>query len=355
MNGTEGPDFYIPMSNETGVVRSPYEYPQYYLASEGVYYCVAAYMFFLIITCTIINGLTLYVTVENTKLRTPLNYILLNLAVADLFMVFGGFTTTFYTSLHGYFVLGRAGCNIEGLFATLGGEIALWSLVVLAVERWVVVCKPFTKFRFTQLHATFGVAFSWTMACTCAIPPLIGWSRYIPEGLQCSCGVDYYTLNPETENESFVIYMFVVHFSIPLIIISFCYGRLVCVVKVAAAQQQESETTQRAEREVNRMVILMVIAFLICWVPYASVAWYIFTHQGSQFSPIFMTIPAFFAKSSALYNPLIYVMMNKQFRHSVMLILFCGNDPFHEEEEASSTSKSKTETSSVSSSSASSA
>ncbi|XP_065097549.1 rhodopsin, like [Paramisgurnus dabryanus] len=353
MNGTEGPDFYVPMSNVTGVVRSPYEYPQFYLASPWAFYCIAAYMAFLIITCIPVNFLTLYVTVKNTKLRTPLNYILLNLAVADLFMVFGGFTTTLYTSMHGYFVLGRGGCNLEGLFATLGGEIALWSLVVLAFERWVVVCKPFTKFRFGQVHATFGVALTWIMACSCAIPPLVGWSRYIPEGLQCSCGVDYYTLNPETENESFVIYMFIVHFSIPLIIITFCYGRLLCTVKVAAAQQQESETTQRAEREVTRMVVIMVISFLTCWLPYASVAWYIFTHQGSAFGPVFMTIPAFFAKSSALYNPLIYVCMNKQFRHSILLTVL-GKDPFQEDEDTS-TSSSKTDKSAVSSSSASTA
>lgn len=60
------------------------------------------------------------------------------------------------------------------------------------------------------------------------------------------------------------------------------------------------------------MVIIMVVAFLICWLPYASVAFYIFTHQGSDFGPIFMTIPAFFAKSASIYNPVIYIMMNKQ-------------------------------------------
>lgn len=80
----------------------------------------------------------------------------------------------------------------------------------------------------------------------------------------------------------------------------------------AAAQQQESATTQKAEKEVTRMVIIMVIAFLICWLPYAGVAFYIFTHQGSDFGPIFMTLPAFFAKSSSIYNPVIYIMMNKQ-------------------------------------------
>lgn len=80
----------------------------------------------------------------------------------------------------------------------------------------------------------------------------------------------------------------------------------------AAAQQQESETTQRAEREVTRMVIVMVISFLVCWVPYASVAWYIFANQGTEFGPVFMTAPAFFAKSAALYNPVIYILLNKQ-------------------------------------------
>lgn len=49
--------------------------------------------------------------------------------------------------------------------------------------------------------------------------------------MQCSCGIDYYTLKPEINNESFVIYMFVVHFSIPLIVIFFCYGQLVFTVK----------------------------------------------------------------------------------------------------------------------------
>ncbi|XP_067268959.1 rhodopsin [Pseudorasbora parva] len=350
MNGTEGPAFYVPMSNATGVVRSPYDYPQYYLAEPWAFALLAAYMFFLIITGFPVNFLTLYVTLEHKKLRTPLNYILLNLAVADLFMVFGGFTTTMYTSLHGYFVFGRLGCNLEGFFATLGGEMALWSIVTLAIERWLVVCKPISNFRFGENHAIMGVVFTWVMACSCAVPPLLGWSRYIPEGMQCSCGVDYYTRAEGYNNEAFVIYMFIVHATIPFCVIFFCYGRLVCTVKEAAAQQQESETTQRAEREVTRMVVLMGFAYLVCWLPYASVAWYIFTHKGADFGPIFMTIPAFFAKTSAVYNPVIYICMNKQFRHCMITTLCCGKNPF-EEEEGASTTASKTEASSVSSSS----
>nr|ACB45448.1 rhodopsin [Stenobrachius leucopsarus] len=340
MNGTEGDGFYVPMSNATGIVRSPFEYPQYYLVNPAAYAMLGAYMFFLILVGFPVNFLTLYVTIEHKKLRTPLNYILLNLAVGDLLMVLGGFTTTIYTSMHGYFVLGKLGCAIEGFMATHGGQVALWSLVVLAVERWLVVCKPISSFRFQESHSLMGLAVTWVMATACSVPPLVGWSRYIPEGMQCSCGIDYYTRAPGVNNESYVVYMFSCHFIGPMAIIFFCYGQLLCAVKAAAAAQQESETTQRAEREVTRMVIMMVISFLVCWVPYASVAWWIFCNQGAEFGPVFMTLPAFFAKSSAIYNPLIYICMNKQFRECMITTLFCGKNPFGEEaaSEASSTS-----------------
>lgn len=58
------------------------------------------------------------------------------------------------------------------------GEVALWSLVVLAVERYIVVCKPMGSFKFSGTHAGAGVLFTWIMAMACAGPPLAGWSRY---------------------------------------------------------------------------------------------------------------------------------------------------------------------------------
>lgn len=62
------------------------------------------------------------------------------------------------------------------------------------------------------------------------------------------------------------------------------------------------------------MVILMVVGFLVAWVPYASVAAWIFFNKGAAFSAQFMAIPAFFSKSSAIFNPIIYVLLNKQVR-----------------------------------------
>nr|ANR02347.1 RH2 opsin [Aristostomias scintillans] len=343
MNGTEGSNFYIPMSNRTGLVRSPFYYPQYYLGPPWQFYALAAYMFMLICFGLPINVLTLLVTAQNKKLRQPLNFILVNLAVAGTIMVVFGFTITFISSLNGYFVFGTLGCTVEGFMATLGGQVSLWSLVVLAIERYIVVCKPMGSFKFGASHAAAGVMFTWIMAFSCAAPPLFGWSRFIPEGLQVSCGPDYYTLNPTYNNESYVMYLFTCHFCIPVTTIFFTYGSLVCTVKAAAASQQESESTQKAEREVTRMCVLMVMGFLVAWVPYASFAAYIFFNKGVAFTAQSMAVPAFFSKSSALFNPIIYVLMNKQFRNCMLTTVGMGGMV----EDESSVSASKTEVSSV--------
>lgn len=59
--------------------------------------------------------------------------------------------------------------------------------------------------------------------------------RYMPEGMQCSCGPDYYTHNPDYHNESYVLYMFIIHFIIPVVVIFFSYGRLICKVREVTA------------------------------------------------------------------------------------------------------------------------
>ena len=79
-----------------------------------------------------------------------------------------------------------------------------------------------------------------------------------------------------------------------------------------AAQQQESATTQKAEREVSRMVVVMVGSFCLCYVPYAALAMYMVNNRNHGLDLRLVTIPAFFSKSACVYNPIIYCFMNKQ-------------------------------------------
>ena len=80
----------------------------------------------------------------------------------------------------------------------------------------------------------------------------------------------------------------------------------------AAKAQAESESTQKAEREVTRMVVVMVMGFLVCWMPYASFALWVVNNRGQPFDLRLATIPSCLSKASTVYNPVIYILLNKQ-------------------------------------------
>ena len=59
--------------------------------------------------------------------------------------------------------------------------VSLWSLAVIAFERWMVVCKPLGNFTFKPNHAIACCALTWVFALIAALPPLVGWSRSVLE------------------------------------------------------------------------------------------------------------------------------------------------------------------------------
>ena len=58
--------------------------------------------------------------------------------------------------------------------------------------------------------------------------------RYIPEGLQCSCGPDWYTTNNKYNNESYVMFLFCFCFAVPLTTMLFCYSQLLYTLKIVS-------------------------------------------------------------------------------------------------------------------------
>ncbi len=91
------------------------------------------------------------------------------------------------------------------------------------------------------------------------------------------------------------------------------------LLQKAAKAQAESASTQKAEREVTRMVVVMVLGFLVCWMPYASFALWTINNRGTQFDLRLATIPSCLSKASTVYNPVIYILLNKQVGLFIMI------------------------------------
>ncbi|KAM8982234.1 short-wave-sensitive opsin 1 [Sarcophilus harrisii] len=341
MSGDE--EFYL-FKNISPV--GPWDGPQYHIAPAWAFHLQTAFMGFVFFAGTPLNGVVLIATLRYKKLRQPLNYILVNISLAGfIFCVFSVFTV-FVSSSQGYFVFGRHVCAMEGFLGSVAGLVTGWSLAFLAFERFIVICKPFGNFRFHSKHATMVVLATWVIGIGVSIPPFFGWSRYIPEGLQCSCGPDWYTVGTKYRSEYYTWFLFIFCFIVPLSLICFSYSQLLGALRAVAAQQQESATTQKAEREVSRMVVVMVGSFCLCYVPYAALAMYMVNNRNHGLDLRLVTIPAFFSKSACVYNPIIYCFMNKQF-HACIMEMICKK-PMTDDSET--TSSQKTEVSTVSSS-----
>uniref|UniRef100_A0A672UI04 Opsin 1, short wave sensitive n=2 Tax=Strigops habroptila TaxID=2489341 RepID=A0A672UI04_STRHB len=342
MSGEE--EFYL---FKNGSLGGPWDGPQYHIAPPWAFYLQTAFMGFAFLVGTPLNAIVLVVTIKYKKLRQPLNYILVNISfcgfLACIFCIF----TVFVSSSQGYFVFGKHVCAFEGFMGATAGLVTGWSLAFLAFERYMVICKPLGNFRFTSKHALVVVVATWVIGIGVAIPPFFGWSRYVPEGLQCSCGPDWYTVGTKYRSEYYTWFLFIFCFIVPLSLIIFSYSQLLSALRAVAAQQQESATTQKAEREVSRMVVVMVGSFCLCYVPYAALAMYMVNNRDHGIDLRLVTIPAFFSKSSCIYNPIIYCFMNKQFRGCIMEMV-CGK-PMTDESDVSSSAQ-RTEVSSVSSS-----
>ncbi|XP_063002866.1 pinopsin-like [Elgaria multicarinata webbii] len=323
--------FNTPWDKVKNGTPGPFDGPQWpHLAPRSVYTSVAVLMGLVVVSAAVVNGLVIVVSVQYKKLRSPLNYILVNLAVADLLVTFFGSTVSFANNVRGFFVFGRAACEFEGFMVSLTGIVGLWSLAILAFERYLVICKPVGDFRFQRRHAVIGCVFTWAWSSLWTVPPLCGWSSYVPEGLGTSCGPNWYTGGGG--NNSYIMVLFVTCFAIPLAIILFSYANLLMTLRAVAAQQKETETTQRAEREVTRMVVAMVVAFLVCWLPYASFAMVVAIHKDLIIQPALASLPSYFSKTATVYNPIIYIFMNKQFRSCLFHTMTCGHRPWATQE-----------------------
>ncbi|XP_061545671.1 vertebrate ancient long opsin a [Phycodurus eques] len=265
------------------------------------------------------NFLVMFATYKFKQLRQPLNYIIVNLAIADFLVSLTGGLISFLTNARGYFFLGRWACVVEGFAVTFFGIVALWSLAVLSFERFFVICRPLGNIRLQAKHAVTGLLFVWIFSFVWTFPPVLGWNRYTVSKIGTTCEPDWYS--SDITDHSYIITFFSTCFILPLGLIFFCYGKL--LKKLRKVSHGRLATARKPERQVTRMVVVMIIAFMVAWTPYAVFAILVTIHPSIELDARLASIPAFFSKTAAVYNPIIYVFMNRQFRKCIIQ-LFTG-------------------------------
>ena len=216
------------------------------------------------------NTLICFVILRNRNMRTPLNYLLFNLAVADAMI--GVFSIPL-------FVFGFSSIEAEGTAAMLlckfivhgtlifvCGTVSAFSLAAIAFERYQAVVHPLTVRGNITKRKTFVFIFiTWILAICVNIPWTIGLhvDGSVPQ--KCKVKAEY--------KEALKLYSFVLGlltYGVPLLVMSVLYGRI--VREFLKNQNQIIEQNQLVAFSKKKRIILMLITVTLIFATLWAVA-----------------------------------------------------------------------------------
>ncbi|XP_063744111.1 teleost multiple tissue opsin 2b [Eleginops maclovinus] len=268
------------------------------------------------------NFIVLLLFCKFKKLRTPVNMMLLNISVSDMLVCLFGTTLSFASSIRGRWLLGRNGCSWYGFINSCFGIVSLISLVILSYDRYSTL-TVYNKRGPDYRKPLLAVGGSWLYSLFWTVPPLLGWSSYGIEGAGTSCSVSWTVKT--AQSHAYIICLFIFCLGIPILVMIYCYSRLLWAVKQVGKIRKTA--ARRREYHILFMVLTTAACYMLCWMPYGVVAMMATFGPPNIISPVASVVPSLLAKSSTVINPLIYILMNKQFYRCFLILFHCNRWP----------------------------
>nr|QWV42660.1 long wavelength sensitive opsin 1 [Eulasia bombylius] len=285
------------------------------------------------------NGTVIYIFSTTKSLRTPSNLLVCNLAFSDVSLMCTMGVPTMINCYYRTWVFGPFFCQIYGCLGSLFGSASIWTMAVIALDRYNVIVRGLTARPLTIKSALGWCAVVWIISIVWTIAPVFGWGRYAPEGNMVVCGTDY--LNRGWLNFSYVLAYTIFVYFVPLFLILYAYWFIVKAVSAhEKAMRQQAKKMNVASlrssnaKEINTQIKLAKVAMVtislwfIAWTPYTIINFIGIFGMGTitPFSTFWCSL---FAKASSVYNPIVYAISHpkyKQVLHAKFPSLKCGSD-----------------------------
>ncbi|XP_078131302.1 opsin-5 [Sander vitreus] len=274
----------------------------------------AFYICFIGIMSATGNGYVIYMTIKRkTKLKPP-ELMTVNLAIFDFGISVAGKPFFVVSSLSHRWLFGWEGCRFYGWAGFFFGCGSLITMTVVSLDRYLKICHLRYGTWLQRHHVFLGLVFVWVYAAFWATMPLIGWGNYAPEPFGTSCTLDWWLAQASVSGQSFVMAILFFCLILPTGIIVFSYVMIIFKVKSSAKEISNFDARIRnshsLEIKLTKVAMLICAGFLIAWIPYAVVSVVsAFGEPDSVPIPV-SVIPTLLAKSSAMYNPIIYQVVN---------------------------------------------
>ncbi|XP_076327651.1 QRFP-like peptide receptor [Tachypleus tridentatus] len=304
----------------------------------------------IIISMSLMGNAGVILTVScNRTMRNTINFYLVNLAAAD--MLISGFCMWVHlvnNLTQPIFVLGPLMCKLNGFSQMTCLTSSVLTLTAIACDRFIAILFPF-RARITKQRTGVVITVIWSVSLIVAIPFIIYreyyqiqwkdfveahcWETWPPVIVYDERLQKCVTTHPS--KQLYYTFVAVTLFFLPVVIMATAYFLIIWklwVSEVPGERNQANISVQnRSKKKVIKMVCVVLIAFVVCWLPLQVIILYSqFIHSSAEIGelPEWFSDVSYFANFFAYFNsalnPIIYGGFNSNFRKSLYVVMKCG-------------------------------
>ncbi|KAM9703526.1 opsin 8, group member b [Menidia menidia] len=277
------------------------------------------YLLVLTVLSIVGNLLVLIMAFKRSSRMKPPELLSVNLAVTDLGAAVTMYPLAVASAWSHHWLGGDVSCIYYGLAGFFFGVASIMNLTVLAIVRFIVSLNlQSPKEKISWKKAKILCIWTWLYALIWALFPILGWGQYGPEPFGLSCSLAWGQMKHKAF--SFVITLFFFNLVMPGVIIICCYFGIAMKLYFTYKKSGNSNHVPNIIRLHRRLLIIAVLismGFIACWTPYSLVSLWSIFHDSSKIPPEVSLLPCMFAKSSTVYNPMIYYFFSQSFKREV--------------------------------------
>ena len=283
------------------------------------------------------NGIIIAIVRKTPAMHTTTNYLLLNLAIADLLTLL--FCPGFYDfAVHNFRLGSTPGDIVCKLFAgnaivCITFDASVLTLCMIAMERYLGIVKPFNKrWSLTKKKVYLAIVIIWITAAMSSFPDTL-WTEYNNEDIISSsrypCTRPWTVKHQRSNVKAYIIGHSIVLIVLPSPLLSFCYISSFAALKSSAGEPDEDPVNKRKMKRLLKLLVSLAVAFCILCLPFAGFFFYAAVlspdHLEKRFPSLFLVhrIVRFLIFSNSFVNPLLYAAQSENYRKALQQILCC--------------------------------
>ena len=252
---------------------------------------------------------------RNPRLRKPSNLYIISLAVSDIILSSVAMPLTCVSALAGQWMFGGAICWLQASLATMLGTTSLANMALIAANRLLKVVYS-NMHRKLVSKKTILISILTVWCCTGAVPLslyLTGVKNMFHPG-HLVCLFDF-----STASYTLIALIAIFEAFIPYQVIFVCYFKVWHFLKNHSVQVS-AWNTNAEDIKLNRLLALIVMTFTVCFTPFLVVilleSFYeqvLLPRQVHLFATVMVGL-------ASCVNPVIYGIMNTDFRREFVAI-----------------------------------